>query len=338
MATLLKSIARRVMSDTLYRNGGKRGSWAHRNRSPFLDEIELVSMSLEGTGVADIIPDVLRSWDIVPDGVSPISTNGNCHWRVRTGRDEFVLRMYRSGQSAYSIQYELDILERLRIRGLPVAAAVGNSVLHSGFRFALFPLLRGSPRLKENDDQKRSRGRILAELHRELGTITDMGQRTGWQRADEVAQNIDLHRLPVSDVFRTIALHLEGIQDRLRRAGVSCCPVMVIHGDFISQNLLFQEEELSGVLDFDSVHLDLRAADVACARRSGQDEVVRGYLEITPLADAELGCLDDLWRATVLRYALQILRGRVTSGRPEFELQWCLKQVEKTIPFDGSAG
>jgi Ser/Thr protein kinase RdoA (MazF antagonist) len=130
-----------------------------------------------------------------------------------------------------------------------------------------------------------------------------------------------------------IALHLERVRDRLLAAGASSFPVAVIHGDFIAQNLLFQAEALSGVLDFDSVHLDLRAADVACARRSRQDDVVRGYLEIAPLTDAELGCLDDLWRATVLRYALRILSGNAAAENDESELQWCVKQLEKTIPF-----
>jgi Ser/Thr protein kinase RdoA (MazF antagonist) len=109
----------------------------------------------------------------------------------------------------------------------------------------------------------------------------------------------------------------------------------VIHGDFIAQNLLFHTEDLSGVLDFDSVHLDLRATDVACARRSRHDDVVRGYLEIARLTDAELGCLDNLWRATVLRYALQIINANVAAEADEAGLQWCVKQLEKTIPFDG---
>jgi Ser/Thr protein kinase RdoA (MazF antagonist) len=97
--------------------------------------------------------------------------------------------------------------------------------------------------------------------------------------------------------------------------------------------LLFQRGRLSGVLDFDSAHLDLRAADVACARRSRDDEVVRGYLEAIPLSDAELACLDDLWRASVLRYALQLLDGEAITGAPVSELEWCVRQLEKARPF-----
>jgi Ser/Thr protein kinase RdoA (MazF antagonist) len=286
---------------------------------------------------AELILDVLKSWTIVPDDVAPISTHGNCHWTVRRGRDRFILRMYCRGQSGSSIRYELDILKRLHSRGWPVAPAVDEPVLRSGFVFALFPLLPGHPHQEETDKQMRCRGRILAELHRELSTVTDVGQRTGWQRSDEVAYSIEAQRLPGTNTARTIALLLERVRNRLHAAGASSFPMTVIHGDFIAQNLLFQMEKLSGVLDFDSVHVDLRAVDLACARRSRQDEVVRGYLEIAPLRDTELGCLDDLWRATVLRYAVQILSGNIAADRHESELQWCIEQVEKTIPFDNKA-
>jgi Ser/Thr protein kinase RdoA (MazF antagonist) len=228
--------------------------------------------------------------------------------------------MYRRGQSDSSIRYELDILNRLRGRGWPVAAAVGDMVLHSGFVFALFPLLPGTPHELETAEQQRCRGRILAGLHRELSAITSLGQRPGCQRVDEVAESIKADNLRPSDMALTIALHLERVRDRLHAAGASFLPAIAIHGDFIRQNLLFQGEELSGVLDFDSVHIDLRAADVACARRNKHDEVVRGYLEITPLTDVELGCLDDLWRATVLRYALQILGDNIAADGHEAEL------------------
>jgi Ser/Thr protein kinase RdoA (MazF antagonist) len=112
-------------------------------------------------------------------------------------------------------------------------------------------------------------------------------------------------------------------------------PVTVVHGDLIAQNLLFRDGTLSGVLDFDSAHLDLRAVDVACARRSRDDEVARGYLEVIPLSNEELGCLDDLWRSNVLRYALQLLDCETTTDVAITELEWCVAQLEKTRPFQG---
>jgi Ser/Thr protein kinase RdoA (MazF antagonist) len=166
-------------------------------------------MTSEPAGAAEILRNVLKMWDVVPDDVSPIGTNGNWHWKVRRGGDRFVVRIYRRERSDTSIQYELDVLERLRAKGWPVAAAADKPVSQSGLIFALFPFLPGRPHLEENDDRRRCRGRILGELHRELSAMAGIGQRTGWQRADEVAQGIELHRLPESNHSLTIALHLE---------------------------------------------------------------------------------------------------------------------------------
>lgn len=290
---------------------------------------------LEETWNLDLIPNVLASWGIVPDEVSPISANGNRHWRVRRSNDEFVLRMYRRGQTDSSIRYELDLLQCLRSRGWPVATAVeGMATVDSGLVFVLFPLLPGRSYANETTEQRRRRGRILAELHRDLSAITGVGQRSGWQRSDEVVQPVPARGLVRGDLVCRLTQHLEHVADRLYVAGASSFPTGIIHGDLIAQNLLFQDEKLSGVIDFDSVHLDLKAVDVACARRSGADEVVRGYLEILPLAESELGCLDDLWRASVLRYALQVLGREVVTGTEASELEWCLRQIEKTRPFE----
>jgi len=181
-------------------------------------------------------------------------------------------------------------------------------------------------------------------LHCELGALTCLGQRSGWRRVDEVVlegerrcpqgleRTLNISRL---DLFRSVVRHLEGVRDRLCAADASHLPVTVVHGDLIAQNLLFRDGMLSGVIDFDSAHLDLRAADVACARRSRDDDVVRGYQEVIPLSDEELGCLDDLWRASVLRYALRLLDYATTTDMAVSELESCVAQLEKTRPFQG---
>ena len=299
-------------------------------------------MRLNKTIIPDMVQKVLGMWNIAPDHVSLIKAKGNTHWRVQHGREAFVLRMYRRGQTGSSIRYELDILRRLHDRGWPVAAAVDGVVWRDGSAFVLFPLLPGHPHTPENDQRRRRRGRILAELHCELGALACLGQRSGWRRVDEVVME-DERRLDQGseralnisspELFRSAVRHLEGVRDRLEAAGASHLPVTVVHGDLIAQNLLFRDGTLSGVIDFDSAHLDLRAVDVACARRSRDDEVARGYLEVIPLSDEELGCLDDLWRANVLRYALRLLESESITGDAVSELEWCVAQLEKTRPF-----
>lgn len=277
------------------------------------------------------ISEILKFWNIASDDITPISTRGNWHWRVRRGGDAFVVRRYRRGQSDASIGYELAILDRLCGHGWPVAAALDSVVCHSGFTFALFPFLPGRPHEGETVQQARQRGRLLGELRHELNGMTDVGQRPGWTTAVEISNPGN------SDLPGTIARYRESVTSRLLTAGAASFPVTVVHGDFIAQNLLFEDETVSGILDFDSVHRDVRAADVACARRSKNDDVVLGYLEVASLTAAELDCLDDLWRAAVLRYALQIHGDAVAAENRAAELQWCVKQLEKTVPFGASS-
>jgi Ser/Thr protein kinase RdoA (MazF antagonist) len=288
----------------------------------------------------DLIREVLAAWNIMPGHVSLISAKGNLHWRVQSGRDAFVLRMYKRPQTIASIQYELDILTQVNERRWPVAAAIDGIVQHSGIPFALFPFLPGNPCRQDNEQQSRRRGRILAELHQELETLANSGQRDGWQRADEVVQprgGTWLRDCTASanqaELVQSIVRQLEGIHDRLCASGASQFPEHANHGDLTTENLLFDRGVLSGVLDFDSAHLDLRAADLACARRSRNDDVVRGYMEVVPLSGAELDCLPDLWRASVLRYALQLLDRESRTDRCVSELGWCMKQLGKTRPF-----
>jgi Ser/Thr protein kinase RdoA (MazF antagonist) len=294
--------------------------------------------------------EVLGQWDLTPDRVRRISARSNTHWRIQRGTDAFVLRRYRPGQTAASIRYELEVLGHLHARGWPVAMPIDGVRWHRGRAFVLFPSLPGRARARgtrETDQHRRERGRILARLHRDLDSLTRHGQRDGWQRADEVvlAEEQWAARLAAAArsptwppaLVRAVAAHWRATHERLVAWDARGFPVTVVHGDLISQNLRFQHGWLCGLLDLDMTHLDLRAADVACARRSGADgtgdEVVGGYLEVGVLAAAELARLADLWRATVLRYAAQLLDGTATGGPPAAELGWCVRQLDKTRPF-----
>src|SRR5260370_16505245 len=123
--------------------------------------------SLEKTAskMSQTISDILKLWNIAPDGITPISTKGNWHWRVRRGREGFIVRRYRRGQSDASIRYELAILDRLRGHGWPVAAALDHVVCHSGFTFAFFPLLHGRPHERKTAQRAHQHARPLPELH-----------------------------------------------------------------------------------------------------------------------------------------------------------------------------
>jgi Ser/Thr protein kinase RdoA (MazF antagonist) len=97
--------------------------------------------------------------------------------------------------------------------------------------------------------------------------------------------------------------------------------------------VLCQHSNLTGIIDFDSTHLDFRATDVACARRSRNDAVIDGYLDVSALSDMELRCLGDLWKANVLRYARELLHMMPTGAAAISELGWCARQLSQARAF-----
>jgi Ser/Thr protein kinase RdoA (MazF antagonist) len=297
-----------------------------------------------GAGAAgEVLPfDIFRRWGVVPEAISLIQERSNAHWTVtRDGRPDLVLRRYRGEQSAESIEYEFEVLRVLARHGQPVAAPIGPPVRDGGHFYALFPMLLGTPKPEEDVADARLRGQLLGRLHLDLAEAARLGQRPGWQRTDTTVieaagRGLELPSpgLPSEDVA-VVAEHLEKVADRLAEALGQDAPTGVVHGDFINQNLLFTGATLTGLLDLDSTHLDLRAADLACARRSSGDEVVRGYLDVVALTDAEVSVLGELWQAGVLRYASQIIGATHRIADPATELAWCLRQLLKTQPFSG---
>jgi Ser/Thr protein kinase RdoA (MazF antagonist) len=296
---------------------------------------------MNDTALAVPPPALLGRWGLEARRLILLEAKANTHWKIEGTGDDFILRRYRAGQTARSIDYEFAVLRHLQRKGWPVATPVGGVVWHDDAAFALFPCLPGQALRHGDPARRRQRGRILAHIHRDLRDV-ELGQREGWLRVDEVVRGESAEELcarPLSSraagLAALVSSHCARVRERFDAAGITRLPCGIVHGDFIGQNLLFGDDTLTGLLDFDSTHFDLRAADVACARRRADDDVVRGYLEVSALEDIERQCLDDLWRATVLRYAFQLGDGVVHPSMLERELQWCVRQLEKTVAFVG---
>ena len=89
-------------------------------------------------------------------------------------------------------------------------------------------------------------------------------------------------------------------RERFAALGAACLPAMVTHGDLIGGNVLYSRGALSGVIDFDFTHLDLRVADFVWTWRGTYDDFVRGYEEVTPLTATERALLAPAYWVTVL--------------------------------------
>jgi Ser/Thr protein kinase RdoA (MazF antagonist) len=279
-------------------------------------------------------------WGVAPRRVVRIGGDRNVHWAVDAADGRYLLRCYRADRDAAAIAYEAAVLAHLGAAGWPVAAPIGPTRDWDGRTYALFHRLpgRSGRRGPEPAAGQRRRGRLLARLHADLAGLA-LGQRSGWRRLDRFAREEAgpiaagaRDRLPAGPVRDALVRHAE--QTALDLTGCPAdLPRSVVHGDLVPWNLRWRHGELTGVLDFDDVRLDLRAADVALARRWGGDGVVAGYRSAAALSAAEAALLAPLWRAWTLVFAADLLRAPVLGPRVLTALAWCAREVQRTRPY-----
>lgn len=265
---------------------------------------------------------------------------GNLHWLVTSGHGPAVLRGYQSHPIG-EVGYELRVLRRLADLGWPVPVALADPVDVGGRTWCLFQWLPGAPPSGTDERSQRDRGRLLARLHHDLATLADLGQRPGAQRAEDVVADPDLttqlraYERLFPDSARILRWHLDRAGGIFAGIDRSDCPLLVLHGDFINQNLLCLDGELTGVIDFEATHLNHRVSEFALSWRGKYDPVVHGYAEVTPLTDIDLELLAPaLWSWVFLGVAREIRH--MTDGTvPPHGLDWQTRMLLRRSPLMG---
>lgn len=278
---------------------------------------------------AEQLRDVVARYGIGVTAVGEISSGRvNRHWRIEAADGgAYVLRRYARERSTSAIAYEQRVIEHAAGRGWPVAspltAAEGaTTVADSGRTYALFPFMRGAPGPARDLGRLRMKGNLLARLHGDLASWPERQQRDGWGRVWEhdISSPIGEHSsfndalLAFGREHPALAAKIRTARYRsvreLARLGYGALSDQLVHFDFHNENLFFDGDELTALLDFDSVHLDARVADIACSIANDCAEppadiatspaaaaaFVDGYVRHTALDDVELRLIAPLLR------------------------------------------
>ena len=203
----------------------------------------------------------------------------NEHWRAETGDGTRVLRRYHPRRATESLPWEHDLLRFLAGRGWPVAApiatAAGETVVETpDGRWSLFPFLRGAPPGGGERTLQR-KGSLLALLHADLAAWPPRGQRPTFGRVTDLDAAVApegfrsfedfLARYAAEDPER--AASLAACRQRnaaeLRALGYDDQPAAAVYYECSGANVLFVEDTVTALLDFDMAHEDARVADVA---------------------------------------------------------------------------
>jgi Ser/Thr protein kinase RdoA (MazF antagonist) len=199
-----------------------------------------------------------------------------------------------------------------------------------------------------SDAEFRRLGALLAEHHLATAAMPTPAQRPGCgesarggapeiggvARRDELLDALAQVDAAAAMRFRAAA---EALEARNLPARLADRPLRIVHGDFSTWNIKLAGGRLVGLFDFDGAHVDVRAYDVAAARRGYHDPVVDGYLSVAPLSGAELEALDGLWLGGILSGLWRVLEDRVARGEADlmYGMTWHLEQLDKTRPYRG---
>ena len=272
--------------------------------------------------------DFLRGYDLGDlVALTPIAEGvENTNYALRTTAGRFVLTLFEGRTEAAALPFCLGLTDRLADAGLPTARPAktisGQWLAElNGRPAAIVECLSGAWPRDPSPTQAQAAGAMLARIHlaaagwpeRRDNPVGPAAWRTLADRIATRAEGEDRAMLEL--VGATLAEAGDPFTDDL--------PAGAIHADYFPDNVLFEGDAVSGVIDFYFACTAPLAYDLAIALSAwGFDGAGRplpdiltafrqGYEAVRPLTPAEADALPRLGRAAALRFTLTRLHDQV---------------------------
>lgn len=266
---------------------------------------------------------------------------------LRTGSSVTVFRLEIIGRSVVvrevsrppeQVTRQNELVEFLADRGFPVAPPLRtrsnrDMVEIGGRAYVAYPLIEGTHAPPRDPHVVHTVGTVLARLHEHTGNYSRLPPNPRQAMRDRFLKTTDDSAQHAKTVQSDASLHpihgaaawLDGrvqrVASELRAIPWERLRVAVIHGDFNPQNLLFRDNALAAVLDFDLATRDARSADLAIAMRylceSDEDgglltqslvvSLLDGYESVSGLSPMERKAIPPLLEAKLLRSPMRKL-------------------------------
>lgn len=262
--------------------------------------------------------------------VTPLTGGKNEHLRVKAGDDIYYLRRSHRLKVREELTRQLRLMGLLRERGFPAPEVVptrhgGDHAELAGRLWIATRGFEGTPFNDASPAHVRALGRTLARYHQ---TVADLPAAV-----TEPAVLVELRsRSTEKGMDPALRARTAHLMERLT-ALLPNLPRVVVHGGARRGSLIFDGEQVAGVLDFDSSHPDMRVLDLAVAvhdvskvyTRFGQDdhkvalnldrvtELLTAYSRDVQATHAEAEALPLLLEAKRLKRGLG-RRSRVLGG------------------------
>ena len=243
----------------------------------------------------------------------------NSNYLALTGSGPLILTLYEKRVREGDLPFYLGLMRHLSEGGLscplPVAGYDGQEVRRvAGKPAALFTFLNGLPVRRAGRAHFASLGAATARMHRIASSYGHVQENPlslqGWERlAVQTAARAD-------EVCAGLAAGITTELDYLRPRWPKGLPAGVIHADLFPDNVFFQGETLSGIIDFYFACTDFFAYELAivlnawCFEPDGQFNSTKArsflsaYHAVSPVTGDERAVLPVLCRGAALRFLL----------------------------------
>ena len=243
----------------------------------------------------------------------------NSNYFLLTDRNPYVVTLYEKRVAVDDLPFFLGLMDHLAGRGVscptPISGRDGAALRElCGRPAAIIGFLNGVwPRVARNEHCA-ALGAAMAEMH-----IAGEGfeikrpnalSTAGWRPLFESC------RAQADEVYDGLEAILEDELGHLEAHWPADLPAGVIHADLFPDNVFFEGDRLSGIIDFYFARNDLFAYDVAiclnawCFERDGSFNVTKArhllvsYGRVRPFSEAEMAALPLLARGSALRFLL----------------------------------
>ncbi|MFP6729855.1 MAG: homoserine kinase [Alphaproteobacteria bacterium] len=243
----------------------------------------------------------------------------NSNYFLLTDRNPYVVTLYEKRVAVDDLPFFLGLMDHLAGRGVscptPISGRDGAALRElCGRPAAIIGFLNGVwPRVARNEHCA-ALGAAMAEMH-----IAGEGfeikrpnalSTAGWRPLFESC------RAQADEVYDGLEAILEDELGHLEAHWPADLPAGVIHADLFPDNVFFEGDRLSGIIDFYFACNDLFAYDVAiclnawCFERDGSFNVTKArhllvsYGRVRPFSEAEMAALPLLARGSALRFLL----------------------------------
>ncbi len=241
--------------------------------------------------------------------------NSNFDFLTDAGR--FFVRIV-EGTPEADVRYELALVAALAQTGVPTPVPLPGEAFHDGKRAIAFPWVEGVHRCQAGvtPADAAAVGAALARLHVAGADLVDRFSRDGIYTFEHIVERFegfrDLDDPALAEVVPAIADEIDWLRERasLREAATRG----IIHADLFRDNVLFDDNGVAALIDFEQACVGSLAYDLAVLINAwcyGDDfdgelqrAMVGGYRDVRTLTPADLNALPIECRAAAMRFCV----------------------------------